>query len=219
MIGTITVGYDKNTNCGGVLNGQFGRYNGQDATFTLVGGSGTVQIGGPGTDNRLVQCSYYTVVNPTGFACVATWGVVNCARRDCHLDELREPAHRGVAGASIPAAVLHDELQLGAACPQQCVLLSRVTSSAPLACSDRALDHLLADLAADARDRVAGRGRDGAVAAGPVGCTSGCTDGSVRSAGACDSRVPARRSMPAAAGFRTAAACWWSAARGVARAR
>ena len=74
---TVTSGGTWNTNCGG-QSGPSGRYNGQNANFTIVGGSGSVQVGSGGVDNFDTNVSFYLITNPAGYTCTANWTVSDC---------------------------------------------------------------------------------------------------------------------------------------------
>lgn len=73
---TITSGGTWNTNCGDCSPS--GRYNGQNSNFTIVGGSGSVQVGSGGVDNFCTAVSFYVITNPAGFTCDATFSVRQC---------------------------------------------------------------------------------------------------------------------------------------------
>ena len=77
VFGTITGGKVWNTNCGGNC-GDSGRYNGQNSSFTVGVGVGSVQVGSGGVDNFCASQSFYIVTNPAGYTCSATWQVENC---------------------------------------------------------------------------------------------------------------------------------------------
>ena len=78
VFGTIDSGGTWNTNCGGTTCPVVGRYNGQNAHFTLPGaGGGTVQVGSGGVDNFCTNLSFYNITAP-GYQCTATWVVQNC---------------------------------------------------------------------------------------------------------------------------------------------
>ncbi len=78
VFATVTSGGDWNTNCGGNGVGPTGRYNGQNANFTIIGGSGSVQVGSGGVDNFDTNVSFYFINNPNGFTCVANWTISDC---------------------------------------------------------------------------------------------------------------------------------------------
>ena len=83
VFGTIDSNTKKwNVNCGGNAANDpcavTGNYNGQNTTFTLGPGSGTVQVGLGGVDNFCTSASYYVITNPAGYTCSATWAIENC---------------------------------------------------------------------------------------------------------------------------------------------
>ncbi|MBA2282227.1 MAG: hypothetical protein H0W25_13505 [Acidimicrobiia bacterium] len=67
-----------NQNCGGTAS-RYGRYNAQRSEISApeLGPGKTVilQFGRLGTDNFSVECSYYTIVAPTGCVCTVTWAM------------------------------------------------------------------------------------------------------------------------------------------------
>jgi hypothetical protein len=75
---TVDANVKWNQNCGG--NGSpLGRINGQNKNnFSFGGGDYRVVIADDGTDNTNADKTYYTVVNPAGYVCSATFIIENC---------------------------------------------------------------------------------------------------------------------------------------------
>lgn len=82
---TVVVGpTTRNVNCAG-SGASGGRYNAQDLADNIfeVGTApnivqGTLAFGGPGVDNFDVEVGFYSITQPVGWKCTATWEIENC---------------------------------------------------------------------------------------------------------------------------------------------
>jgi hypothetical protein len=66
-------GNDWNINC--ESGSTWGRYNSQQSVFGSSIGNVTIQFGELGVDNFDVEDSYYSIIAPAGYECVATWAL------------------------------------------------------------------------------------------------------------------------------------------------
>jgi hypothetical protein len=70
---TSATGKDWNINCEN--DSKWGRYNSQQSVFASSIGNVTIQFGELGVDNFDVEVSYYSIIAPAGYECVATWRI------------------------------------------------------------------------------------------------------------------------------------------------